>query len=170
MAATNMLRRWTIFVDGVGKAGDNATYTPPALNVLTTDFQSGDMDMAVPIDDGMEPLEASFSIFGIDPATLVLFGFRSGGSLRVSARSVYDNRSGEVKELVETLGGMITGVQRGEQNTGSQRDKTQANTMKLDYYKVEYDGEVLIEIDPINGVRELGGQDQLAATKAAMGL
>ncbi len=170
MAADNMLRRWAMWVDGVGKAGNATSYTPPVINVRTTDFESGDMDMPVPIDDGMDPLEASFSIAGVDPATLVLFGFRSGGSLRVSARTTYDNRQGESKELVETLGGMITSIDRGEQGTGSQRDRAQAHTMKLDYYKVEFDGQTLIEIDPINGIRSLGGTDQLAGIKAAMGL
>ena len=62
MAADNMLRRWAMWVDGVGKAGNATSYTPPVINVRTTDFESGDMDMPVPVDDGMDPLEASFPI------------------------------------------------------------------------------------------------------------
>lgn len=170
MAGDNLLKRWAIWVDGIGKAGNAVEYTPPVIEVLTTDFQSGDMDMAVPVDDGMAAMEASWSIAGVDIATLALFGIAQGSSRTVSVRSTYTDRSGNSYELVEELGGMITKVERDAMDTGSQRGKNQKSTMKLDYYKVTRDGVILIEIDPVNGVRSLNGVDVLEGARALMKL
>ena len=35
MAGDNLLSRWAIWVDGIGKAGNAKEYTPPVLEVLT---------------------------------------------------------------------------------------------------------------------------------------
>ena len=170
MAGDNLLKRWAIWVDGVGKAGNAVEYVPPVIEVTTTDFQSGDMDMPVPIDDGMAAMEATWSIAGVDTTTLALFGFVQGKSRTVSVRSTYTDRSGGSYELVEVLGGMITKIERDTMDTGSQRGKNQKCTMKLDYYKVTRDGVILIEVDPVNGVRSLGGVDALEAARAIMKL
>ncbi len=170
MAGDSLLSRWSIWVDGIGKAGNAKEYTPPVLEVQTTDFQAGDMDMPVPVDDGMAALETSFSLFGIDVAVLPLFGFRQGSRTTVSVRSTYTDRSGNATDLVEELGGMITKIERDAQDTGSQRDKAMKVTMKLDYYKVTSGGVVLLEIDPINHIRSLGGVDMLEGIRSALQL
>lgn len=170
MAGDNLLKRWAIWVDGIGKAGNAVEYNPPVIEVLTTDFQSGDMDMPVPVDDGMAAMESTWSIAGVDITTLALFGLVQGKSRTVSVRSTYTDRSGGSYELVEELGGMITKIERDSMDTGSQRGKNQKCTMKLDYYKVTRSGVVLIEIDPINGVRSLGGVDVLEGARALMKL
>ncbi|KDM92905.1 phage major tail tube protein [Photobacterium galatheae] len=170
MAADNLLSRWSIWVDGVGKAGNAKEYTPPVLEVLTTDFQAGDMDMAIPVDDGMAPMEASFSLFGVDVTVLPLFGLRQGARTVVSVRSTYSDLSGNSYELVEELGGMITKIERDTQDGGSQREKAMKVTMKLNYYKVSRSGLVLIEIDPINHVRKIGDIDVLEGIRAILRL
>ncbi|MBJ3848393.1 phage major tail tube protein, partial [Salmonella enterica subsp. enterica serovar Corvallis] len=78
MAGDNLLSRWAIWVDGIGKAGNAKEYTPPVLEVLTSDFQAGDMDMPIPVDEGMAGMEASFALFGVDVTVLPLFGLRQG--------------------------------------------------------------------------------------------
>ncbi|EKO3414773.1 phage major tail tube protein [Vibrio fluvialis] len=170
MAGENLLSRWAIWVDGIGKAGNAKEYNPPVLEVLTTDFQAGDMDMPIPVDDGMAPMETSFSLFGMDIAVLPLFGLRQGSRTAVSVRSTYTDTKGNSSELVEELGGMITKIERDAQDTGSQRDKAMKITMKLDYYKVVRSGVVLIEIDPVNHVRKLGGIDVLEGIRAVLQL
>jgi len=42
--------------------------------------------------------------------------------------------------------------------------------MEVDYYRLEKDGEELWEIDIENGVRVIGGVDQLAELRRAMGI
>lgn len=170
MAGDNLLSRWAIWVDGIGKAGNAKEYTPPVLEVLTSDFQAGDMDMPVPVDEGMAAMESSFSIFGVDVTILPLFGLRQGERATVSVRSTYTDLEGNSYDLVEQLSGMISKIERDTQDTGSQRDKTMKVTMKLNYYKVVRSGVVLLEIDPINHVRKLGGVDMLEGIRALMQL
>lgn len=170
MAGDNLLSRWAIWVDGIGKAGNAKEYTPPVLEVLTSDFQAGDMDMPVPVDEGMAAMESSFSIFGVDVTILPLFGLRQGERATVSVRSTYTDLEGNSYDLVEQLSGMISKIERDTQDTGSQRDKAMKVTMKLNYYKVVRSGVVLLEIDPINHVRKLGGVDMLEGIRALMQL
>ena len=170
MAGDNLLYRWSIWVDGIGKAGNAKEYTPPTLEVLTSDFQAGDMDMPIPVDEGMAAMETSFSLFGVDVTVLPLFGLRQGAKPKLSVRSTYTDTQGGSYELVEELSGMITKIERDTQDTGSQRDKAMKVTMKLDYYKVSRDGFVLIEVDPVNHVRKLGGVDVLEGIRAIMKL
>ena len=42
--------------------------------------------------------------------------------------------------------------------------------MDVTYYKLEIDGRVMFEIDPINCVRVIDGVDQLADVRNALGL
>lgn len=170
MAANNILKRWTIHVDGIGKAGNCKSYQAPALTVVTKDFQSGDMDMPIPLDMGMEAMESSFSLFGVDPTVLPLFGLKSGTRTTVSVRSTYQDMTGKETELVEVLTGLITSVTRDEMGVGDQSDNAMSITMKLQYYKVVQAGVVLVEIDPINHVRKLGGIDVLEGIRAALQL
>jgi len=170
MAADNILSRWAIWVDGIGKAGNAKEYTPPVLEVLTSDFQAGDMDMPIPVDVGMAPMETSFSLYGVDITVLPLFGLRQGTRTAVSVRSTYTDRSGNSYDLVEEIGGMITKIERDTQDGGDQSDKAMKVTMKLDYYKVVRSGVVLIEIDPVNHVRTLGGIDALEGIRAILQL
>ena len=170
MAADNILSRWAIWVDGIGKAGNAKEYTPPVLEVLTSDFQAGDMDMSIPVDVGMAPMETSFSLYGVDITVLPLFGLRQGTRTAVSVRSTYTDRSGNSYDLVEEIGGMITKIERDTQDGGDQSDKAMKVTMKLDYYKVVRSGVVLIEIDPVNHVRTLGGIDALEGIRAILQL
>ncbi|MNR67663.1 Phage tail tube protein FII [compost metagenome] len=44
------------------------------------------------------------------------------------------------------------------------------HALKLVYYKLEIDGRVMYEIDPINMIQVVDGVDQLAAERSALGL
>ncbi|MFM2476354.1 phage major tail tube protein [Celerinatantimonas sp. MCCC 1A17872] len=168
MAADHLLKSWAVWVDGVGKAGNCKDYTPPVLEVKTVDFTAGDMDMPIPVDDGMNPMETSVSIFGLDRTIMPLFGFQTGTNTSLSVRSVFTDASGSTFECVEAMRGLVTKIERDTQDNGSQRDKAMKVTMKLNYYKMSWAGADLIEIDPVNHVRSFGGVDILEGIRAAM--
>ena len=169
-AADTTLTKWAIWVDGIGKAGNAKSYEPPSLKIKTVDFQAGDMDMPIELDDGMEKLEANWSIYGFDALQYGLFGMGQGGSRPVSVRSTYTDRKGNTHTVVETLRGFIKELTRDSQDTGSQREKALKAVMAVDYYKVTFDGANLIEIDAENGLRSLNGVDMLEGVRAAISL
>jgi P2 family phage contractile tail tube protein len=60
-----------------------------------------------------------------------------------------------------------------EQDPGSWK-AGEANETKFSigctYYKLEIDGAVIYDLDPINGIRIINGVDQTAAERAAIGM
>lgn len=170
MAADHLLKSWSVWVDGIGKAGNCKDYTPPVLEVKTVDFQAGDMDAPIPVDDGMNAMETDFSIYGLDRTIMPLFGFNPNTNTSLSVRSVYTDAHGGTFECVESMRGLITKIERDAQDSGSQRDKAMKVTMKLNYYKLVWAGMDLIEIDPINHVRKFGDLDVLEGIRAGLQL
>ncbi|CAG9297575.1 phage major tail tube protein [Celerinatantimonas diazotrophica] len=170
MAADHLLKSWAVWVDGVGKAGNCKDYTPPVLEVKTVDFSAGDMDMPIPVDDGMNPMETSLSIYGLDPNIMPLFGFQTGKNTSLSVRSVFTDAQGTPFECSEAMRGLITKIERDAQDSGSQRDKAMKVTMKLNYYKMVWADVKLVEIDPVNHVRSFGHVDTLKQIRSAMKL
>ena len=168
MAADNLLRSWAIWVDGVGNAGNAKEYSPPALTIITDDFQAGDMDTSIPVDVGMEPMEASFVLFGVDPAVLSLLGLQGGARKSISVRSTYTDLNNNAWDLVEELRGLIVSVERDSLGTSDRRQNGMTVTIKPEYYKVRRGESVLVEIDPVNGVRNMGGNDVLADVRKLM--
>ena len=54
-----VLKNFTLSIDGIGQAGKLEEYTAPEITRITEDFRAGGMDIAVPVDMGMEPMEVT---------------------------------------------------------------------------------------------------------------
>lgn len=161
MAADNLLRNWALWVDGRGKAGNIKEFVPPVIAIEKADFKSGDMDSSIPVDVGLEPLETSFVLFGVDPSMFSVLGLVQGQRRGISARSFYRDLAGSEWELVEQMRGLIYSAERDALGTSGQADNGTKYMMGLEYYKVTRGDQVLVEIDVINRVRNLGGNDVL---------
>ena len=70
--------------------------------------------------------------------------------------------------VVATLRGGLREVDPGEWKPGEKAEFKYA--VSVTYYKLEIDGRVMFEIDPVNCVRVIDGVDQLAAERAALGI
>ncbi|NAW56620.1 MULTISPECIES: phage major tail tube protein [unclassified Vibrio] len=157
-----------LYIDGRDKVGDVIDYTAPVLEVQTEDFRAGGMDMATPMDMGMAPMEAGWSM-GEDPEVLALFGIKKDGKkIAVFVRSaIEDDETGRVRPVVEELRGKLTKVDPGTKSGGA--FNANSYTMKLSYYRYEVNDEIIHEIDPPNLVRVINGVDQLAEYRRALG-
>jgi P2 family phage contractile tail tube protein len=69
---------------------------------------------------------------------------------------------------VVTLRGGIKEVDMGDWKPGDKAEIKHA--IKAVYYKLEIDGRVMYEIDPLNMIQVVDGVDQLAAERSAVGL
>ena len=118
---------------------------------------------------GMEALEASFVLTAYDADVLALWGISEGQAINATARGAVESHDGStVKPAVHRLRGKITSLARGTWQPGQQAPLTV--TMRLEYYAEELAGQQLHEIDIPNMVRRIGGVDQLAARRAALGI
>lgn len=153
--------------------GQISEYTPPPLVLRLLDWPTH-VDGIQAIDGGMENLEATLVSLRYTGEFLRLFR-------RVIVLTCYNAiRSGAtVRQLKHELTGTVTGVDLGTVDTGT-TPKTVTMTMNVDKFRaiesaIGTDGAVsaavtLIDIDVNARKREIGGVDQLAGIKAALGV
>ena len=168
MAARDVLKNLTLWVDGRGMAGQVQDVNPPKLTQKTDDFQGGGMVAPVAITVGMEKLTADFSLIAYDSDVLALFGVVEGSTVPLTIRGALESFDGTVTPIVMTMRGKIT-----EQDPGTWKPGEVPFlkvSMALNYYKLQHGGTVVHEIDVENMVAIISGTDTLATFRSALGL
>lgn len=168
MAARDVLKNLTAWVDGRGMAGQVQEVNPPKLTLQTEDFRGGGMNAPVKITMGMEALEADFSLIAYDKDVLALFGVVEGSNVPLTIRGALESFDGTVTPVVMTMRGKITEQDPGTWKPGDV--PSLKTTMALNYYKLQHGDTVVHEIDVENMVATINGTDTLAATRSALGL
>lgn len=166
--ADNILKNFNLFIETVGYAGNIEELQLPALKIKKEDHRVGGLDTAVPIDMGMEPLEASFTLTSADPVALSSIG-TAVKPISITARGALQNADRGVTEVVVKMTGMVTAYEPGAWKAGEK--VTTKFTMSLTYYHYIQGGVPYHLIDVKNMVRIIaGGLDQLADIRKAIGV
>jgi len=165
---SDILKNMTLFVDGYGYAGKVEELTPPKLTMKMQEVRAGGMDAPVEIEMGMDKLEASFSLFSFDANVLKLWGLAPGNEKSLTFKGSMLSDDGTESPVEINLRGNIKEFDMGNWKPGDQAKLK--GTVALRYYKLTHNGVVLHEIDPTNMVRMINGIDQLAQTRANLGL
>lgn len=168
MALDQILKNMNLFVDGRGYAGNIEEFTPPKIALKTEEFRNGGMDAPVDVDMGMEKLECGFTLTKYDKEVLKLFGMVAGGTVLLTARGSVESEDGSKVPVVIAMRGIIKEIDGGSWKPGDKA--TLKATVALRYYKHDLDGETLHEIDVPNMIRIIAGVDQLAQTRANIGM
>lgn len=141
--------------------------TPPAITATIGNYKTTWMDMATPVDNGMESMQTEFKV-GTDPDVMALFGFIPGSSTRVQLRRTYRDTDGVLHTFVDEMEGIIGTITPDEAGTDSKEGVGMSVTMNLSYYKLTVDGKEIYEIDPANMIRSVNGVNVLADEKDAL--
>jgi P2 family phage contractile tail tube protein len=163
-----VLSNCAAFVDGVSFAGDVPTLSLPKLTQKTDDYQGGGMSAPIEMAMGLEKLEAAFTTNGVRRESLKYFGLADQTACNVVFRAAFRGLKGVVTPVIVTMRGGIKEVDMGDWKPADKSEIKHA--LKLVYYKLEIDGRVMYEIDPINMIQVVDGVDQLAAERSAIGL
>ncbi len=158
------LKDFTLYVAGDEWGGRILEGTPPKIALKTEEYLAGGMSAPIDIDMGtVEKLECELTFseyasgiyqkFGVADTMLTLRGAASNGTTTESI--VYEMR-GVIREVDPGA------FKRGEQ--GSLKVM-----VSLSYLKITIGGTEVIEIDPMNNIRSVGGKDQLADIRNALG-
>lgn len=165
MAYPRTIRGYNAFLDGTSYFGIAVEATLPSLTLTTEDHRGAGMDQPIAIDMGMERMTCELGFVEYRPELITRFATKARLVLR--AASVGED-SFEADSLVYTIGARWTAVEPGQMKQGS------PSILKLkgsvDYFRIEQNGVELVEIDVVNAVRKIGGTDQLASIRKAMGL
>ncbi len=164
--ASAILKAFNLYVDGRGHAGEVDELQLPALTLIIDDHRGGGMDGSVPIDLGMEPMTASFTLSSAVKETLARFGI--SGETGFTARGSLESLAG-VKEAIEvTMRAKVTSIEPGAWTPGSK--VTTNYNLAVTYYRYTQGGRVIHEIDVQNMIRIIDGVDQLAEHRANIGI
>ena len=165
MAFPRTIRNYNAFIDGIGYFGKSTEANLPKLQLQTEDHRGAGMDAPIAIDMGMQAMTADVSFAEWSPELFHHFGTRKRLILRPAALGEDDFAA---DAWIATIGGRFSAVEPSTlKAAGSVPLKL---TASVDYYRLEKDGEELFEIDIENGKRIIGGTDQLAGLRRAMGL
>jgi len=162
-----ILKNFNAFVDGRGYAGRVDEITLPKLTVKTDEHRAGGMDVPVEIDMGMEKLEADLTFAEYDAELFRLFGLVDGNSVSVTLRGAMQ-AGGEAEPIVVTLRGSFRELDSGNWKAGDKA--TLKCMMAIRYYRFNISGVDVIEIDAENMIRIIGGVDQMASIRQAIGI
>lgn len=162
-----ILKNFNLFVDGRGYAGRAEEVSPPKLTIKTEEMRAGGMDAPAAIDMGMDKLEAGFNLVEYDSEVLKQFGLVSGNGVQLTLRgALVDDTT--TTPMIISLRGMFTEIDMGKFKAGDKA--TMQCNIACRYYKLEIDGNSIVEIDVDNMVRKIDGVDILAEIRSALGI
>lgn len=164
MAYPRKIRNFNAFVDGVGYFGKVLEGALPKLNIKTAPHRGGGMDGSVGVDMGMEAMTAEVTFSEWSPELITHFGKRVRMTFRAGAMGEDDF---DTDAYAFEVGGRCTVVEGDNLKSGD--DVNLKLGWECDFFRVEREGETLVEIDVENGVRNIGGEDQMRSMRAALG-
>lgn len=169
MALPRKLKNMNLFNDGVSFVGVAAEVVLPTLTRKLEEYRGAGMNGPVDVDLGMEKLTVEHTYGGIVRELFTQFGItRADGVLLRFAGAYQRDDTGEVDAVEVVMRGRHSEIDPGTSRSGEDTEFKATST--LSYYKLSINGEVLVEIDMLNMVENIGGEDRLADQRAAIGL
>lgn len=169
MALPQKLKNFNLFNDGQNYIGKVPELVLPKLTAKMEEYRAGGMDAPIDIDLGMEKLTMEWTIGGFDALVLKQFGSltHNGVGLRFSG-AIQSDDSEAVQAVEVSVRGRHSEIDFGTAKVGD--DTAKKITSSLSYYKLVLNGEMLIEIDIPNLVKNIGGKDLMADVRQALGM
>lgn len=165
MSFPRQIRNFNAFVDGISYFGRVTEGKLPDPKINTAAFRGAGMDAPAGVDMGMEAMQAELTFAEYSPAILKMTGTLQRIVFRPAAMG---EGSFEADIIIATCGGLVSAQEFGALKPGE--NSTVKMIIDLRYYRFELNGEELWEIDVEAGKRIIGGVDQLAGIRRAMGL
>lgn len=162
-------KKYNVFIDGHGLAGQIEEYEPPQIKLKIEDFQGAGMLGPVGMMLGVEALDGSLTLGGQVREVLRRFGGCTHNGVIIRIMSAYQSDDTcAVDATEETMRVRLVGI---EQDAMKQGDHQKIKVpFKCSYYKKTVNGEIDIEADLINGKLIIAGVDQMAKLNAAVGI
>lgn len=159
------LKNFTGFIDGFGWAGVIQELTPPTIALATEEYSAGGMAGTVDIDMGqIEKLETEMVFAEHNPQLYKHFG---NPDLQFTARGVQDDGNGP-QAVIFQMRGLMRQIEPGGMKPKSKTELKTSFTPTV--LTVTVGSEEVMHIDVENMIRRIGGVDQLAGQRSALGL
>lgn len=167
MSLPRTIRNFNAFVDGRSYFGRATEAKLPQPKIQTEGHRGAGMDGPVGLDMGMEGMTAEITFAEWDPVLFKALGRQERFVLR-PAQLGEDTANADT--IIATIGGLITATETGDLKPGQGAGSSLKLAMDVRYYRLEINGEEIMEIDLVNAKRVIGGVDQLKDIRRAMGI
>ena len=169
MSLPRKLKNYVLFNDGVSYVGEIDEVTLPKLTRKTEDYRSGGMTGTIELDFGMEGLKLEWTAAGYLRTLLNQWGtLTHDGVLLRFAGALQSDDLPFATPLEVVVRGRHKEIDFGSNKPG---DKTAIKiTSSLSYYKISMDGTTVIELDFVNMIEIVNGEDRLASVRLALGI
>lgn len=169
MALPRKLKAFAAFVDGTNYMGEVPEVTLPTLTRKMEEYRGGGMNGPIDLDFGQEKMEAEIKGAGWIAGLAAKWGAGKHDAVLIRFAGAIQSDDTETVIPVEVvMRGRLQERDPGSAKAGDATERTYKYT--LSYYKEVVDGQVDIEIDLVNMVENVAGVDNLAATRAALGV
>ncbi|REF28518.1 hypothetical protein BDD26_3439 [Xenorhabdus cabanillasii] len=171
MALPRKLKYLNLFNDGHSYLGVVEELTLPKLGRKLEAYRGGGMNGAAHVDLGLDDgaLDVEFTLGGVEAQLYKQWGIEKADGIPLRFNGAFQrDDTGEVIAVEVVMRGRFAEFDPGSYKQGN-NPQTKVSA-KNTYFKLTWDGEVLIEIDTINMVEMVGGVDRLEAHRRAIGL
>ncbi|MCF7694663.1 phage major tail tube protein [Mycetohabitans sp. B2] len=169
MSMPRKLKGFNLFHNGTNFAGQVAEVTLPKLTRKMEDYQGGGMSGPIKIDFGQEPIQIEWTCGGLMRDVLAQYGIMQHDGVLLRFAGGYqaeDTPSVDAIEIV--IRGRHSEIDPG--TAKAKEDTAFKVTTVASYYKLSINGEDIIEIDLINMMENINGNNLLAPLRMAVGL
>lgn len=169
MGMPNKLKNFAYFADGFSYAGEVTEVVLPKLTRKLEEFRAGGMRTPVKVDLGTETLELEVTSGGWMKELIKQWGAKGIGAVpQRFAGAVQRDDTGEYSKVEVFMRGAWEEIDMGSAKAG---DDTEFKAKcALSYYRLQWDGEVLIEIDATGLVEKVGGTDLMQTVRDILGI
>lgn len=169
MGLPRKLKNFALFADGENYMGEVPEVTLPTLTRKMDEYRGGGMNMPVELDYGMEKMEAEIKAAGWFSQMLKSWGApRADAMLLRFAGAVQADDTGAVQACEAVMRGRFAEWDPGNAQAGEATEQTYK--LAMSYFKLTIDGTVVLEIDAINMIEMVNGEDRMAQVRTALGV
>jgi P2 family phage contractile tail tube protein len=169
MALPRKLKNMNLFNDGLSYVGQVSEVTLPGLERKMEEWRAGGMNGPVKTDHGQEALSMEWTCGGFMDDAIRQYAITTHDAVLLRFAGAYQrDDTGEVDAVEVEARGRHSKIDMGNAKPGEGSEFKV--TSELSYYKLTLNGETLIEIDLINMVEMVNGEDRLADQRRAIGL
>lgn len=164
------ITNFNLILDGVGMAGLVEEFNPPVITRKLEEYRNGGMFGTADLDLGLERLECEFTLTGypVDVIKHLAVQTVDGVPFRLLAAET-PSANGVANDAIEIAGrGFWKELDPGTIKSGEKN--TLKVTMPLTYYKITKNSVGLVEIDTVNMIFKVDGEDLLADQRSALSL
>lgn len=158
------LANFTLYVDGIGYAGKVTEGKPPAIKIKEQDFEAGGLSGVVTLDMGqVEKLDTTFTVAEFNPE---LYSALGKPDLLYTLRGA-QGEAGNFEAIIYQMRGPLNAVEADAMKRGGQGAIKLSGTARA--IKITIGSREVVNIDVEANTRVIGGVDQMAGIRQALG-